>query len=126
MCLQNRDCVRLGAPAEGDAVQVRWTDGLIYGAKFVASHSIPMYLVNLPLSVSVCVSAGLVMHLKRLTNFLFGPHRKMFLFLNVKRRAVCVVKSKNVRHYSSVSSSESLLSSLRFYAVSPLIILWSV
>lgn len=56
MCLQNRDCVRLGPPAEGDAVQVRWTDGLIYGAKFVASHSIPMYLVKLPSSVSPFLS----------------------------------------------------------------------
>uniref|UniRef100_A0AAQ6AFQ5 [histone H3]-trimethyl-L-lysine(9) demethylase n=1 Tax=Amphiprion ocellaris TaxID=80972 RepID=A0AAQ6AFQ5_AMPOC len=46
ICLQNRDCVRLGPPSEGDVVQVRWTDGLIYGAKFVASHSIPMYLVE--------------------------------------------------------------------------------
>ncbi|XP_029308852.1 lysine-specific demethylase 4A-like isoform X4 [Cottoperca gobio] len=44
--IQNRDCVRLGPPTEGDAVQVRWTDGLIYGAKFMASHSIPMYLVE--------------------------------------------------------------------------------
>ncbi|XP_056247655.1 lysine-specific demethylase 4A isoform X4 [Seriola aureovittata] len=44
--IENRDCVRLGPPTEGDAVQVRWTDGLIYGAKFVASHSIPMYLVE--------------------------------------------------------------------------------
>ncbi|XP_032387160.1 lysine-specific demethylase 4A isoform X1 [Etheostoma spectabile] len=44
--IENRDCVRLGPPAEGDAVQVRWTDGLIYGAKFKASHSIPMYLVE--------------------------------------------------------------------------------
>uniref|UniRef100_A0A669CHL3 [histone H3]-trimethyl-L-lysine(9) demethylase n=1 Tax=Oreochromis niloticus TaxID=8128 RepID=A0A669CHL3_ORENI len=44
--IENRDCVRLGPPAKGDAVQVRWTDGLIYGAKFVASHSIPMYLVE--------------------------------------------------------------------------------
>uniref|UniRef100_A0A672J5E5 [histone H3]-trimethyl-L-lysine(9) demethylase n=1 Tax=Salarias fasciatus TaxID=181472 RepID=A0A672J5E5_SALFA len=44
--IENRDCVRLGPPSEGDAVQVRWTDGLIYGAKFVASHSIPMYLVE--------------------------------------------------------------------------------
>ncbi|XP_019965308.1 lysine-specific demethylase 4A isoform X1 [Paralichthys olivaceus] len=44
--IENRDCVRLGPPDEGDAVQVRWTDGLIYGAKFVASHSIPMYLVE--------------------------------------------------------------------------------
>uniref|UniRef100_A0A8C6NYS1 [histone H3]-trimethyl-L-lysine(9) demethylase n=1 Tax=Nothobranchius furzeri TaxID=105023 RepID=A0A8C6NYS1_NOTFU len=40
------DCVRLGPPSEGEAVQVRWTDGLIYGAKFVTSHSIPMYLVE--------------------------------------------------------------------------------
>ncbi|XP_074544517.1 lysine-specific demethylase 4A isoform X2 [Halichoeres trimaculatus] len=44
--IENRDCVRLGPPAEGDHVQVRWTDGLTYGAKFVASHSIPMYLVE--------------------------------------------------------------------------------
>uniref|UniRef100_A0A3B4YIG1 [histone H3]-trimethyl-L-lysine(9) demethylase n=1 Tax=Seriola lalandi dorsalis TaxID=1841481 RepID=A0A3B4YIG1_SERLL len=33
--IENRDCVRLGPPTEGDAVQVRWTDGLIYGAKFM-------------------------------------------------------------------------------------------
>uniref|UniRef100_A0A665UNI2 [histone H3]-trimethyl-L-lysine(9) demethylase n=1 Tax=Echeneis naucrates TaxID=173247 RepID=A0A665UNI2_ECHNA len=44
--IENRDCVRVGPPSEGDAVQVRWTDGLIYGAKFVASHAIPMYLVE--------------------------------------------------------------------------------
>uniref|UniRef100_A0A7N8YKK6 [histone H3]-trimethyl-L-lysine(9) demethylase n=1 Tax=Mastacembelus armatus TaxID=205130 RepID=A0A7N8YKK6_9TELE len=44
--IENRDCVHLGPPAEGEAVQVRWTDGLIYGGKFVASHSIPMYLVE--------------------------------------------------------------------------------
>uniref|UniRef100_A0A8B9RJ64 [histone H3]-trimethyl-L-lysine(9) demethylase n=1 Tax=Astyanax mexicanus TaxID=7994 RepID=A0A8B9RJ64_ASTMX len=42
----NRDCLKLGPPAEGDVVQVRWTDGLIYGGKFVASHVIPMYLVE--------------------------------------------------------------------------------
>ncbi|XP_077413313.1 lysine-specific demethylase 4A isoform X1 [Vanacampus margaritifer] len=44
--IENRDCVRLGPPAEGAHVSVRWTDGLVYGAKFVASHSIPMYLVE--------------------------------------------------------------------------------
>lgn len=55
MFIQNRDCVHLGPPAEGDAVQVRWTDGLIYGAKFIASHSIPMYLVNLHVSVLSCI-----------------------------------------------------------------------
>ncbi|CAL8346000.1 unnamed protein product [Merluccius merluccius] len=44
--IQNRDCVRYGPPSQGDVVQVRWTDGLMYGAKFVASHSIPMYQVE--------------------------------------------------------------------------------
>ncbi|XP_028284310.1 lysine-specific demethylase 4A isoform X2 [Parambassis ranga] len=44
--IENRDCIRYGPPSEGDAVQVRWTDGLLYGAKFVASHSIPMYMVE--------------------------------------------------------------------------------
>ncbi|KAG9333922.1 hypothetical protein JZ751_009385 [Albula glossodonta] len=43
---ENRDCVNLGPPSEGDVVQVRWTDGLIYGAKFVAAHIIPMYQVE--------------------------------------------------------------------------------
>uniref|UniRef100_A0A8C9VGW4 [histone H3]-trimethyl-L-lysine(9) demethylase n=1 Tax=Scleropages formosus TaxID=113540 RepID=A0A8C9VGW4_SCLFO len=42
----NRDCVQLGPPLEGEVVQVRWTDGLIYGAKFVAAHFIPMYQVE--------------------------------------------------------------------------------
>ncbi|XP_062843618.1 lysine-specific demethylase 4A isoform X2 [Trichomycterus rosablanca] len=44
--IENRDCARLGPPAEGDVVQVRWTDGLIYGGKFVAAHAIPMYQVE--------------------------------------------------------------------------------
>ncbi|KAK9979627.1 hypothetical protein ABG768_013046 [Culter alburnus] len=42
----NRDCQQLGPPSEGDVVQVRWTDGLIYGAKFVSDHIIPMYQVE--------------------------------------------------------------------------------
>ncbi|XP_050990048.1 lysine-specific demethylase 4A [Labeo rohita] len=42
----NRDCSLLGPPSEGDVVQVRWTDGLIYGAKFVSDHIIPMYQVE--------------------------------------------------------------------------------
>ncbi|XP_037626238.1 LOW QUALITY PROTEIN: lysine-specific demethylase 4A [Sebastes umbrosus] len=42
----NRDCAQLGPPPQGDVVQVRWTDGLVYGAKFVAAHAIHMYLVE--------------------------------------------------------------------------------
>ncbi|XP_041942583.1 lysine-specific demethylase 4A isoform X1 [Alosa sapidissima] len=44
--ITNRDCVELGPPPEGTVVQVRWTDGLVYGAKFVAEHVIPMYMVD--------------------------------------------------------------------------------
>ncbi|XP_010755159.1 lysine-specific demethylase 4A [Larimichthys crocea] len=42
----NRDCAQLGPPPQGEVVQVRWTDGLVYGAKFVAAHAIHMYLVE--------------------------------------------------------------------------------
>uniref|UniRef100_A0A4W6C283 [histone H3]-trimethyl-L-lysine(9) demethylase n=1 Tax=Lates calcarifer TaxID=8187 RepID=A0A4W6C283_LATCA len=40
------DCAQLGPPPQGEVVQVRWTDGLVYGAKFVAAHVIQMYLVE--------------------------------------------------------------------------------
>ncbi|XP_069795083.1 lysine-specific demethylase 4A [Narcine bancroftii] len=42
----SRDCLCLGPPAEGEVVQVRWTDGLVYGAQFVASHVIQLYQVE--------------------------------------------------------------------------------
>ncbi|XP_053324963.1 lysine-specific demethylase 4A [Spea bombifrons] len=42
----SRDCLTMGPPPAGDIVQVRWTDGLVYGAKFVASHTIQMYQVE--------------------------------------------------------------------------------
>ncbi|CAN9500872.1 unnamed protein product [Ophioblennius macclurei] len=42
----SRDCAQLGPPPQGEVVQVRWTDGLVYGAKFVSAHIIQMYLVE--------------------------------------------------------------------------------
>lgn len=42
----SQDCLKLGPPAEGEVVQVRWTDGQVYGAKFVTSHPIQMYQVE--------------------------------------------------------------------------------
>ncbi|XP_055068905.2 lysine-specific demethylase 4A [Misgurnus anguillicaudatus] len=42
----NRDCAQLGPPPQGEVVQVRWTDGLVYGAKFVSARVIQMYLVE--------------------------------------------------------------------------------
>lgn len=45
-CGQSRDCIQLGPPVGGEVVQVRWTDGQVYGATFVASHVIQMYQVK--------------------------------------------------------------------------------
>ncbi|KAJ6659448.1 hypothetical protein lerEdw1_018682 [Lerista edwardsae] len=42
----SRDCLQFGPPAGGEVVQVRWTDGQVYGATFVASHVIQMYQVE--------------------------------------------------------------------------------
>ncbi|XP_051562323.1 lysine-specific demethylase 4A-like [Myxocyprinus asiaticus] len=42
----NRDCAQMGPPPQGEVVQVRWTDGLVYGAKFVIAHVIQMYQVE--------------------------------------------------------------------------------
>ncbi|XP_075997694.1 lysine-specific demethylase 4A isoform X2 [Genypterus blacodes] len=44
--IASRDCAHLGPPPQGEVVQVRWTDGLVYGAKFVAAHVTQMYLVE--------------------------------------------------------------------------------
>lgn len=46
LLFQSRDCAQLGPPPQGEVVQVRWTDGLVYGAKFVAAHAVHMYLVG--------------------------------------------------------------------------------
>uniref|UniRef100_A0AAV2JTB0 [histone H3]-trimethyl-L-lysine(9) demethylase n=1 Tax=Knipowitschia caucasica TaxID=637954 RepID=A0AAV2JTB0_KNICA len=43
--IMDRDCVAMGPPSEGEPVQVRWTDGLSYGAKFISAHSDPMFMV---------------------------------------------------------------------------------
>ncbi|XP_058886238.1 lysine-specific demethylase 4C isoform X3 [Acipenser ruthenus] len=41
-----RDCLQLGPPAVGEAVQVKWPDGLFYGAKYLGSNTSHMYQVE--------------------------------------------------------------------------------
>ncbi|MGH0166020.1 UNVERIFIED_CONTAM: hypothetical protein FKN15_050660 [Acipenser sinensis] len=41
-----RDCLQLGPPAVGEAVQVKWPDGLFYGAKYLGSNTSYMYQVE--------------------------------------------------------------------------------
>lgn len=42
----SRDCVKLGPPAEGEVVQVKWPDGKLYGAKYIGSNVAYMYQVE--------------------------------------------------------------------------------
>ncbi|XP_073491306.1 lysine-specific demethylase 4C isoform X2 [Aquarana catesbeiana] len=42
----NRDCLKLGPPAEGEHVQVKWPDGLLYGAKYLGHNILYMYRVE--------------------------------------------------------------------------------
>uniref|UniRef100_A0A673LIB1 [histone H3]-trimethyl-L-lysine(9) demethylase n=1 Tax=Sinocyclocheilus rhinocerous TaxID=307959 RepID=A0A673LIB1_9TELE len=42
----SRDCSQLGPPEVGEAVQVKWPDGLFYGAKYLGSNTSYMYQVE--------------------------------------------------------------------------------
>ncbi|XP_014899333.1 lysine-specific demethylase 4C isoform X2 [Poecilia latipinna] len=42
----SRDCVNFGPPEVGEAVQVKWPDGLFYGAKYLGSNVSYMYQVE--------------------------------------------------------------------------------
>uniref|UniRef100_A0A8C9QW48 [histone H3]-trimethyl-L-lysine(9) demethylase n=1 Tax=Scleropages formosus TaxID=113540 RepID=A0A8C9QW48_SCLFO len=42
----SRDCVQLGPPEVGEAVQVKWPDGLFYGAKYLGCNTSYMYQVE--------------------------------------------------------------------------------
>ncbi|XP_064358993.1 lysine-specific demethylase 4C isoform X2 [Dromaius novaehollandiae] len=42
----SRDCLKLGPPAEGEVVQVKWPDGKLYGAKYLGTNIAHMYQVE--------------------------------------------------------------------------------
>nr|XP_013812979.1 PREDICTED: lysine-specific demethylase 4C [Apteryx mantelli mantelli] len=42
----SRDCLKLGPPAEGEVVQVKWPDGKLYGAKYLGTNVAHMYQVE--------------------------------------------------------------------------------
>ncbi|XP_014115734.1 PREDICTED: lysine-specific demethylase 4B [Pseudopodoces humilis] len=39
----SRDCIQMGPPPEGELVQLQWTDGIIYKAKFIAAQISQIY-----------------------------------------------------------------------------------
>ena len=44
--ITSRDCARLGPPPEGEFVELRWTDGNLYRAKFISSVTSHIYQVR--------------------------------------------------------------------------------
>ncbi|KYO20862.1 lysine-specific demethylase 4C isoform A [Alligator mississippiensis] len=42
----SRDCLKLGPPAEGEVVQVKWPDGKLYSAKYLGTNVAHMYQVE--------------------------------------------------------------------------------
>ncbi|XP_017663674.1 PREDICTED: lysine-specific demethylase 4C isoform X2 [Lepidothrix coronata] len=42
----SRDCLRLGPPAEGEVVQVKWPDGKVYDVKYLGTNTTYMYQVE--------------------------------------------------------------------------------
>ncbi|XP_007639083.1 lysine-specific demethylase 4C isoform X1 [Cricetulus griseus] len=42
----SRNCLKLGPPAEGEVIQVKWPDGKLYGAKYLGSNIAYMYQVE--------------------------------------------------------------------------------
>ncbi|XP_039623038.1 lysine-specific demethylase 4B isoform X2 [Polypterus senegalus] len=42
----SRDCLQYGPPAEGEVIQVKWTDGSVISAKFLTAHISSIYQVE--------------------------------------------------------------------------------
>nr|XP_045360178.1 lysine-specific demethylase 4B isoform X1 [Camelus bactrianus] len=56
--ISSRDCARLGPPPEGEFVELRWTDGNIYRAKFISSVTSHIYQVEFEDGSQLTVKRG--------------------------------------------------------------------
>ncbi|XP_016159924.1 PREDICTED: lysine-specific demethylase 4B [Ficedula albicollis] len=54
----SRDCVQLGPPPEGELVQLQWTDGIVYKAKFIAAQISQIYQVEFEDGSQLMVKRG--------------------------------------------------------------------
>ncbi|NXD45451.1 KDM4B demethylase, partial [Copsychus sechellarum] len=54
----SRDCVQLGPPSEGELVQLQWTDGIVYKAKFIAAQISHIYQVEFEDGSQLMVKRG--------------------------------------------------------------------
>nr|XP_023500250.1 lysine-specific demethylase 4B isoform X4 [Equus caballus] len=56
--ITSRDCARLGPPPEGDFVELRWTDGNIYKARFISAVTSHIYQVEFEDGSQLTVKRG--------------------------------------------------------------------
>lgn len=56
--ITSRDCVRLGPPAEGELVELRWTDGNLYKARFISAATSLIYQVEFEDGSQLTVKRG--------------------------------------------------------------------
>ncbi|XP_069734095.1 lysine-specific demethylase 4B isoform X1 [Phaenicophaeus curvirostris] len=54
----SRDCVQMGPPPEGEVVQLQWTDGIVYKAKFIAAQINQIYQVEFEDGSQLMVKRG--------------------------------------------------------------------
>ncbi|XP_074783953.1 lysine-specific demethylase 4B isoform X2 [Athene noctua] len=54
----SRDCIQMGPPPEGELVQLQWTDGIIYKAKFIAAQISQIYQVEFEDGSQLMVKRG--------------------------------------------------------------------
>uniref|UniRef100_A0A8C8RY36 Lysine-specific demethylase 4B n=1 Tax=Pelusios castaneus TaxID=367368 RepID=A0A8C8RY36_9SAUR len=56
--ITSRDCLQMGPPPEGELVQLQWTDGIIYKAKFIAAQISQIYQVEFEDGSQLMVKRG--------------------------------------------------------------------
>ncbi|XP_038186879.1 lysine-specific demethylase 4B isoform X2 [Arvicola amphibius] len=56
--ITSRDCLRLGPPPEGELVELRWTDGNLYRARFVSAATSLIYQVEFEDGSQLTVKRG--------------------------------------------------------------------
>ena len=56
--ITSRDCARLGPPPEGEFVELRWTNGNLYRAKFISSVTSHIYQVEFEDGSQLMVKCG--------------------------------------------------------------------
>uniref|UniRef100_A0A8D0GSB5 Lysine-specific demethylase 4B n=1 Tax=Sphenodon punctatus TaxID=8508 RepID=A0A8D0GSB5_SPHPU len=56
--ITSRDCLQMGPPAEGELVQLQWTEGIVEKAKFIAAQISQIYQVEFEDSSQLTVKRG--------------------------------------------------------------------